>query len=115
MADFFTTSAIWILAMYGLIEIVKTILISVIKPNFSDSGIYLIVAVKNQEDRIEGFLRSFLFRILYGKEEYIKDIYITDLNSTDGTHRILENIEKDYNGIKVYDWQTCKQIIEKSE
>ena len=115
MAEFIITSLVWILALYGLIEIGKTILISILKVKIENNGIYVIIAVKNQEEKIEGFLRSFLFRILYGKEEYIKDIYVTDLNSTDNTYKILENIEKDYKEIKIYDWQTCKQVIEKSE
>lgn len=115
MAEFIITSLVWVLALYGLIEIVKTILISMLKVKIDNNGIYIIIAVKNQEDKIEGFLRSFLFRVLYGKEEYIKDIYVTDLNSTDNTYKILENIEKDNKEIKIYDWQTCKQVIEKSE
>lgn len=115
MADFIITSIIWILALYGFIEILKTIIISFTKVDFRNDGIFLIIAVKNQEAKIEGFLRSFLFRLIYGKEEYIKDIYITDLNSTDGTSKILEKLEPEYKQIKVYDWQTCKQVIEKTE
>lgn len=115
MAEFVITSIIWILALYGLIEIIKTIIVSITKVDFRNDGIFVVIAVKNQEAKIEGFIRSFLFRLIYGKEEYIKDIYIADMNSTDKTKEILEKLEPEYRQIKVYDWQTCKQLIENNE
>ena len=113
MIDFFVNGILWVLALYGLIEIIKTIIVSLTKVRIKNDGIFLIIAVKNQENRIEGFLRSFLFRLIYGKEEYINDIYIADLNSTDQTKKILEKFETECKHIKVYDWQTCKQVVEK--
>ena len=78
-----------------------------------DDGIFVIIAAKNQERKIEGFLRAFLFRWIYGKEEYIKDIYIVDLNSTDNTNQIIEKLKPEYQQIKICDWNTCKHILEK--
>ena len=113
MVDFITNGILWVLALYGLIEIIKIIARAVIKVDFKNNGIFAIIAVKNQEEKIEGFLRSFLFRIIYEKEEYLNDIYIVDLNSTDNTRKILEKLEREYNQLKIYDFQTCKQILEK--
>ena len=112
MVDFFVYGIFWVLALYGLIEIIKTIMLAVTKVKFKNNGIYIVIAVKNQEERIEGFLRSFLFRLIYGKEDYINEIYIADLNSTDGTRRIIEKLEPEYKQIKLYDWHTCKQKLE---
>lgn len=113
MVDFIMNGILWVLALYGLIEIMKTIARAIIKVDFKNDGIFAIIAVKNQEEKIEGFMRSFLFRLIYGKEEYLKDIYIVDLNSTDNTKKILDKLEDEYTQIKVYDLQTCKQMLEK--
>ena len=46
--------------------------------NYKEDGIYIIIATKNQENKIEGFLRSCLFKIFYGKREKLF-IYIPNL------------------------------------
>ncbi len=115
MGDFILNAILWTMAIYGVIELIKTILNIYLHTNLKSEGIYLIIAVKNQENKIEGFLRSILFRILYGKEENVKDIIIADLDSTDDTKEILEKLSKDYNCIKVTNWRECKDIIESVE
>ena len=112
MADFIVNAMIWTLALYGLFEIIKNIIYIFAYTNLKPDGIYMIIAVKNQEKRIEGFLRSILFRFLYGKEEYIKDIVVADLDSKDHTMQILERLEKDYDIMKVTTWKDCKEIID---
>lgn len=112
MGDFILNSILWTLALYGLIEIIKTIINIYTYTNLKSDGIYIIVAVKNQEDKIEGFLRNFLFRIIYGKEDSVKDIIVADLDSTDDTINILNKLQKDYDEIKVASWKECKEIIE---
>ena len=112
MGNFILNSILWTLAIYGAIEIIKTIINIYTYTNLKSDGIYMIIAVKNQEDKIEGFLRNFLFRIIYGKEENIKNIIVTDLGSTDDTTKILDKMEKDYNNIKVSNWKECRDIIE---
>lgn len=112
MGDFIFNTILWTLALYGLIEIVKTIIRIYTYTNLKSDGIYIIVAVKNQENRIEGFLRSFLFRMIYGKDENIKDIIVTDLDSSDDTPNILNKLNKEIDGIKVANWRECKEIVE---
>lgn len=72
MLDFILNVIIWTLALYGLIEIVKNIIYIYTTTNLSTDGIYLIMAVKNQQDKIEGFLRTVLFRIIYRKRRFSK-------------------------------------------
>ena len=74
MLDFILNGIVWVLALYGFIEIVKTIYYACVYSKIKTEGIYFIIAVKNQEKQIEGFMRSILFRVLYGKEENINDI-----------------------------------------
>ena len=100
------------MAIYGLFEIIKTIINIYTYTNLKSDGIYVIVAVKNQENKIEGFLRNFLFRIIYGKEENIKNVIAVDLDSTDETKKILEKLSNEYENIKVSNWKECKEIFD---
>ena len=112
MGNFIFNTLLWTLALYGLFEIIKEIINIFTYTNLKSDGIYMIIAVKNQENRIEGFLRSFLFRIIYGKEEFIKDIIITDLDSSDETPEILSRLNKEYSELKIANWKECKDVIE---
>lgn len=115
MLNFIINTCIWTLALYGLFEIIKNIIYLYTYVNYKDDGIYIIIATKNQENKIEGFLRSTLFKIFYGKEECIKDIIVTDLQSNDKTMEIEEKIVKDMQGIKVLNWKDCKDFIDNIE
>ena len=70
-----------------------------------------MVAVKNQEESIECYLRNLLFRIIYGKEE-VKNILVVDLNSKDNTKKIIEKLEKEYEQINLINWKDCKELME---
>ena len=112
MLEFILDTFFWTLAFYGLFELIKNIIYLYTYTNLKSDGIYLIVAVKNQEDKIEGFLRSLIFKILYGKEDNLKHIIVTDLKSTDTTKEIVKKMAKDYDIIKVSTWKECKDMID---
>ena len=112
MLDFILDMLLWILALYGLIELIKNIYYICSCTNLKSDGIYLIVACKNQENNIEAYMRSVFFRLVYGKEEYIKDIIVTDLNSSDTTLDILKKLQKEHSEMKIINWKNCKEIIE---
>lgn len=110
--EFLLNTIFWTLAIYGFFEIVKSIIDIFTYTKFQSNGIYLIIAVKNQEERIEGFLRSSLFKILYGKEDYLKNIIVADLKSQDKTKEIAKKMESQYDCLKVISWKECKDIID---
>ena len=112
MENFIINSILWTFALYGLFELVKQIIYMCTYTNMKADGIYIIIAVKNQEERIEGFLRSSLFKLLYGKEEYIKDIIVADLGSTDKTKEIVDKMSVDYECVKTSNWKECKEIFD---
>ena len=112
MLEFVLNTIFWTLAIYGLFEVIKNIIYISKYTKFKSNGIYVIIAVKNQEEKIEGFLRSILFKILYGREEYLKNIIVADLNSNDNTKEIARKLSKDYEILKVTGWKECKDIIE---
>ena len=110
--EFILNTIFWTLALYGLFEIIKNIIYISTYTKMKADGIYVIIAVKNQEERIEGFLRSSLFKLLYGKEEYVKDIIVADLDSKDKTKEILNKMSLDYECVRVTNWRECKDIID---
>jgi len=112
MRNFIINSILWTLALYGLFELIKQIIYMCTYTKLSADGTYLIIAVKNQEEKIEGFLRSSLFKILYGKEEYFKNIMVADLKSTDKTKEIARRLSEEYECLKVLSWKECKDIID---
>lgn len=105
------TIVIWTLALYGLFEIIKNIIYICTYTKLNTKGIYLLVAVKNQEENIECFLRNVLFRIIYGKEE-VKDVIVVDLNSQDNTKKIVEKLETEYEQLKLLNWKECRELLE---
>lgn len=110
--EFVLNTIFWTLALYGLFEIIKNIVYISTYTRFKANGIYVIIAVKNQEEKIEGFLRSALFKHLYGKEEYVKDIIVTDLKSTDKTKEIVKKLSNEYECLQVLNWKECKDLID---
>lgn len=112
MASFIINGIIWTLALYGMIEIIKEIIYIFSYTKLKSDGIYVIIAAKNQENIIETFMRTFLFRIIYGKEESIKDIIAVDLDSTDATMEILQKLNKDYECIRISSWKECKELLD---
>ena len=107
----FISIIIWTLALYGLFEIIKNVIYICTYTKLNSKGIYLLLAVKNQEENIEYFLRNILFKIIYGKEE-IKNIMVVDLNSKDNTKKIVEKLEKEYEQISLLNWKDCKELME---
>ncbi|MCF0124648.1 MAG: hypothetical protein HUJ68_02635 [Clostridia bacterium] len=110
--EFILHTIFWTLAIYGFLEIIKNIIYISTYTNFKSDGIYMIVAVKNQEEKIEGFLRSSLFKLFYGKEEYLKNIIVADLRSTDRTKDIAKKLAEEYEYIEVLSWKECKEIMD---
>ena len=115
MSEFIINGIFWVLALYGLIEIIKTILLCFTHTDLSTEGIYVIVTVKNEEERIEGFIRSFLSRLLYQKERVSTNIILAGLDSNDRTEEILLKLKHEYKNIKFTNWEECKEIIDKIE
>lgn len=113
--DFLLNTIFWTFALYGLFEFIKNIIFICIHTKLNDEGIYLIIAVRNKENSIEGFIRTLMFKIIYGKEENIKDIIVTDLNSRDNTNEILDKLSEEYECINKLKWKECKELMDNIE
>lgn len=109
MLDFIGNCILWILALYGLIDIFKIFKNFIECKKFKSKDIFIIIATKNQEHQIEFFFRFFIFKLLYGKYDCIENVFVTDLNSDDNTKTILEKLSQDYQRIRLIDWKDCKK------
>ena len=112
MKEFFIETLLWTFAFYGIFEFIKHIIYVCTYTKCRTEGINVIITVKNQEDEIEGFLRSTLFKVLYGKEQLVRNIIVADLKSSDNSRKIAQKMEQDYNFLKVISWKECKEIID---
>lgn len=110
--NFFISLILWTLALYGLFEIIKNIIYLSTYTKFNSNGVYFVIAAKNQENAIEVLLRSILFKIIYGKEEYIKNIFFIDLNSKDRTKEIAEKLKNEYDELKIVNLKDCIELLE---
>ena len=112
MVAFLLNSFFWIFAIYGIIEFMKEIYYICTCTKLKANGIYIIIAAKDEENKIEYFIRTFLFKIIYGKEEYIRNVIFTDLDSKDNTGRIMENLQNEYKDVTFLKWKNCKELID---
>ena len=57
MGNFIINSILWIFALYGFFELVKQVIYICTYTNMKADGIYIIIAVKNQEEIIDRNIR----------------------------------------------------------
>lgn len=110
MLDFILTSILWILALYGLFEIIKTIIHIRKYPKISFTGTSFVITVHNQENNIEYFLRLLVYQMLYYNLN-IPEVIVVDLDSTDNTLDILRAFAKDFNFITVLSLEEYTSLL----
>ena len=95
----FWSSVVCFFAIFGVIQMLKYITGMVLN---SKSEFLIVVTVKNQQDDIEGIVRSIAWKSLNGLgHSCVPTILLVDLESTDETPKILERLSNDYDFIKV--------------
>lgn len=95
MVDFFLISIMYILAIYGVINLTTEILFRLKYKKQFDS-IKQCIYVKNAEDIIEVYIRDMIF-----KYPNLKNISVIDMNSHDDTYKILEKLKADYSYLDI--------------
>ena len=110
MLDFILTSILWILALYGLFEIIKTIIHIRKYPKISFTGTSFVITVHNQENNIEYFLRLLIYQMLYYNLS-IPEVIVVDLDSTDNTLDILRAFANDFNFITILSLEEYTSLL----
>ncbi len=111
MLNYILNTFLWTFFFYGLFHFLFSLFSSIRHFKNTNQGIYLFIAVKNQEDEIEGFVRSLLYQFFLHPEKY-NQIYLVDLNSTDQTSDILKKISKDYLSVQCTNLSNCQKILD---
>ena len=57
--------------------------------------------------------KYYVFMLPVAKELDLKNIIIADLNSSDSCKEILCKLKKDYDFVKIMQWDECKKIVDK--
>ncbi len=65
---------------------------------------YVVLTVKDQQECVEGMIRSIVWQNLHAKNGgRVPKIIVVDLGSSDGTPQILQKIANDYNFVEITD------------
>ena len=104
--NLFFDAAVWFFAIFGVIQLSKYLYESICQLFFNEEEPLIIITVKNQQESIEGILRSVVWKSLNKKRgRKVPNILVVDLGSTDETYIILEQLCKEYQFIAVTDKQ----------
>jgi len=93
---------IYVLALYGLVNIVEAVL-----NYFSQSSHFrkqkyeLVLTVKNQQDNIEGVIRTIFEDELFRRSGPECKVVVIDKGSEDETVKILERLAREYENLEV--------------
>lgn len=101
MWSIFLKSILTVLVIYALIDIFhKTISVLFMREPHKSENVFIVIKVKNQENRIEGVIRSLIWKHLSASGGgYVPNILIVDTGSEDSTPEIAERLSNDYSFI----------------
>ncbi len=102
--------------VYGVIQMGINIYRELCNVYFvKNEDVYIIITVKNQQDTIEGIIRSIVWKSLNSKRGggIVPNILVVDMGSTDETPEILERLCVEYDFIEVTDNVEYTKILEK--
>ncbi|MGE4284668.1 MAG: glycosyltransferase [Clostridia bacterium] len=104
MMNIIIQSLVCFFAIYGVIQLGLKIYDDLHNFDFKKDDIYIIISVKNQQDTIEGIIRSVVWKSLNNtRGGSIPYILVVDMGSTDDTVKILDKLCKEYDFIHVTD------------
>lgn len=114
MINIIMQSVICFLVVYAIIQIGINIYNKLLNTEVEEKDdLYIIITVKNLEDKIEGIIRSIVWKNLNTKQGgRIPNILVVDLGSDDETPLILERLCKEYSFIQVTDKNSYSKFIE---
>ena len=107
MFRFILEILLWSLCIYGILSLIKDIFEASTYNKISEN-VRLILTVKDVEDGIENYIRELNF----GKNFY-NNLAIIDLDSTDRTKEILQELQRDCMNIKILEKNERKEYIDK--
>jgi len=103
----------YLLAVYGAFALIISIINSIhIGSMNENSGMKLVLIQRNQEETIEGVVRSILAKDLINMITPGENLTVLDMGSTDETIEVLTKLENDYECIEVLKSGEREKIFE---
>ena len=114
--EFVFYTLISFLSVYGLVELIIYIIDFVYDvKTLKDKVIYTVVAVKDEEERIENIVRTLLVKTLKnGSGVADHRLLVVDMGSEDNTYKMLKMMEEDKNGLISMKYDELLKELEKS-
>jgi len=107
--DFF----VYLLAVYGVLSLIINIIDSVHPGSgLRSSGVKMVLLVKNQEETIEGIIRSMFMGDFLRKIGSGHMLTVLDMGSKDKTPVILEKLKKQYESMEVLMAEEKEKVFE---
>ena len=94
-------SAITVLVIYAIVNIITKIALGIFSPEpYHNKDVFVVVKVKNQEKNIEGVIRSIIWQNLkISGGGYVPNILIVDMGSEADTKLIADKLCQQYSFI----------------
>ncbi len=101
--NLFVSAVICFFAVYGVIQLFFRFAAGMRPPGeIHVDNVYTVMAVRNQEETIEGMIRSAAWKSVARQGgRTINDIVVLDLGSEDETREILQKLEQEYDFVHV--------------
>lgn len=101
--NIFVSAVICFFAVYGVMQLFLRFAAGLRPPgNIHTGDVYTVMAVRNQEESVEGMIRSAVWKALARQGgRTINDIVVLDLGSEDETRDILQRLEQEYDFVHV--------------
>ena len=91
------TTCFWFFAILGFTGLVHRIIQVIFERMEAKKRYYVLMTVKNEENAVEGMLRSVVWTHLNQRNgSILPEIIVVDLDSTDGTYEILNRLSEEY-------------------
>ena len=108
MLNFIVEGVIWVLCVYGLLRIIKVILVEHSYKRIKHN-VKLILTVKDVEDGIEDYIRQLNF-----SKNFFKNLVVIDLDSKDKTLDIVRKLTDEGMNIKLLERKDGIEYLEKT-
>ena len=110
----FLDALCWFLIVVGAINILQEIWRWLCGTGKKNDDMYVVLTVKNQQDAVEGMIRSIVWQNLHSKNGgSVPQIVVVDLGSEDETLNILKRIANDYKFVHITDKEGYLNWIKK--
>lgn len=111
--NIFLEALMWFFALFGFVHLCKYIIEWLYLHLGGQDNPLIVVTVRNQQDSVEGILRSIVWNSLNNNSDRcVPNILVVDMGSTDDTRIILDKLAEEYQFIAVTDKEGYSEFLQ---